>query len=116
MNTSRVLESLADTAGVQSFLLAVDLRDERDGGFLGGSVHGREFWRSLRGGGDHGAKSFKQYCLKNELVEMSAFTNSSDVDTGSSVSTQAISSTSSKQLDAKTVKAELYETVRRALK
>lgn len=116
MNTSRILESLAQTAGVQSFLLAVDLREERDGGFLGGSIHGREFWRTLRGGGDHGAKSFRQYCLKNEPSETTASPHCSDAETGPSPPAQAAPSTSSKQPDAKTVKAELYETVRRALK
>ncbi|KAJ3532631.1 hypothetical protein NMY22_g7661 [Coprinellus aureogranulatus] len=116
MNTSRVLESLAHTAGVQSFLLAVDLREERDGGFLGGSVHGREFWRTLRGGGEHGAKSFRQYCQKNEPAEVTTNNGYFDMETGPSPSTHAMASASCKQLDAKSVKAELYETVRRALK
>jgi hypothetical protein len=116
MNASQVLESLAQTAGVQSFILAVDLRDARDGGFLGGSLHGREFWRALRGGGDHGAKAFKQYCLKNQPLQVAVPTNHPGVEAGPSSSVQATPSAGPKQLDAKSVKAELYETVRRALK
>lgn len=113
MNTSRVLESLAETAGVQSFLLSVDLRDEQDSGFLGGSVHGREFWRTLRGGGDYGAKAFKQYCRKNDPgVHDSGSDSLSETKATSAAHLPAASSSNS----AKNIKTALYETVRRALK
>ncbi|KAI0280781.1 hypothetical protein BGY98DRAFT_961860 [Russula aff. rugulosa BPL654] len=59
LSTSRALESLQATSGVQSFVLAVNPNDADDEGFLGGSSLGREFWRSLRGGGLAGVKALK---------------------------------------------------------
>ena len=58
-----MLESLQLTAGVQSFVLAVNPNDAEDEGFLGGSSLGREFWRSLRGGGTAGAKALKSLAI-----------------------------------------------------
>lgn len=64
IETSKALESLADVAGVQTFLLAVDPHNPQDMGFLGGSLIGREYYRGLRGGGTAGASSFKTYAQK----------------------------------------------------
>jgi hypothetical protein len=58
-----MLESLHVTAGVQSFVLAVNPNDAEDDGFLGGSSLGREFWRSLRGGGTAGVKTLKSLAI-----------------------------------------------------
>lgn len=58
-----MLESLQVTAGVQSFVLAINPNDAEDEGFLGGSSLGREFWRSLRGGGTAGAKALKSLSI-----------------------------------------------------
>ncbi|KAI0264417.1 hypothetical protein BC834DRAFT_882965 [Gloeopeniophorella convolvens] len=63
LSTSQILESLQASAGIQSFLLAVNPNDAEDEGFLGGSSLGREFWRSLRGGGMAGAKALKALAL-----------------------------------------------------
>jgi len=109
---SRMLESLYDASGVQSFLLAVDPHYDNavdSGAFLGGSIHGREFWRGLRGGGEAGAKAFKLHCTKH--VELSL---NSDEDTASSGKTSQ--TPSSKTLPARSLKTELYESVRKALR
>jgi len=58
-----MLESLEVTAGIQSFVLAINPHDAEDEGFLGGSSLGREFWRSLRGGGTAGAKALKTLAI-----------------------------------------------------
>jgi len=58
-----MLESLHFTAGVQSFVLAINPNDAEDEGFLGGSSLGREFWRSLRGGGTAGVKTLKSLAI-----------------------------------------------------
>lgn len=63
LSTSRVLESLQATSGVQSFILAINPNDAEDEGFLGGSSLGREFWRSLRGGGLPGVKALKSLAI-----------------------------------------------------
>ena len=62
LNTTHILESLHEVTGVHSVFLSVDPGDPKDKGFLGGTVLGREFWRSLRGGGDIGFRSFKVHC------------------------------------------------------
>ena len=62
-STSRVLESLQAASGVQSFVLAINPNDAEDEGFLGGSSLGREFWRSLRGGGLAGVKAMKSLAI-----------------------------------------------------
>lgn len=116
MDTSRILESLAETAGVQSFFLSVDPRDDEDPGFLGGSLDGREFWRNLRGGGDHGAKAFKRHCLKNDAEPRPPTPGATNTLTHAAKSKAQIASSSSIKVDAKSVKSDLYETVRKALK
>ncbi|KAJ7066982.1 hypothetical protein C8F01DRAFT_1119842 [Mycena amicta] len=60
-DTSRILESLWSTVGVESFVLAVDPSDAKDPGFLGGS-----------GGGEAGAKAFKSHCVKMTVPETSS--------------------------------------------
>ncbi|KAJ7650233.1 hypothetical protein FB45DRAFT_819398 [Roridomyces roridus] len=93
-DASRMLESLCETSGVHSFLLAVDSTDASSSGFLGGSVVGREFWRGQRGGGEAGAKAFKIHCAKNAEA----------------------SSPAPKASTSRSVKTELYEGVRKALR
>ena len=95
------------SSGVQSFLLAVDPYSPSDGGFLGGSVVGREFWRGLRGGGETGARSFRTHCTaplrsKEECID-AAFTQTTQLPV-------------LKPYHAKSLKNDLYESVRSALR
>jgi len=113
MQASHILENLCEVAGIESFLLAVDPYDASSEGFLGGSIAGREFWRGFRNGGDHGARTFQQYCIKNqegrsgaEVVTRSSSTEGTAQDTTPATPKQS----------AKTVKQELYENVRNALR
>ncbi|KAH9002982.1 hypothetical protein EDB86DRAFT_2894346 [Lactarius hatsudake] len=62
-STCQVLESLQVTAGIQSFVVAINPNDAEDEGFLGGSLLGKEFWTSLRGGGTAGAKALKSLAI-----------------------------------------------------
>jgi hypothetical protein len=62
-STCQVLESLLVTAGVQSFVVAINPNDTEDEGFLGGTPLGKEFWTSLRGGGTAGAKALKSLVI-----------------------------------------------------
>ncbi|KAH9903017.1 hypothetical protein C8Q73DRAFT_672651 [Cubamyces lactineus] len=62
VDVSQRLESLETLAGLQSFFLAVDVNDPEDGGFLGGTILGRDFWRGHRGCGLSGAEAFKARC------------------------------------------------------
>jgi hypothetical protein len=112
IDTSRRLENLASVSDIQSFFLAIDPRDELDPGFLGGSVQGRAFWRNLRGGGDQGAKGFKLYCAK-----VNALPKTQNIGMGSNLQEKVAQPTPgpSKQ-DAKTVKADLYDIVRKVLR
>jgi len=107
-DASRILESLSETSGVQAFLLAVDPNDLADGGFLGGSLIGREFWREMRGGGEHGARAFKTHCasrLPNRPV------------IGDHKVQDCLSSTPPpKGGPARSIKNELYDSVRNALR
>jgi hypothetical protein len=105
-DTSRVLESLSEVAGVQSFILAVDPSETSDNGFLGGSVVGREFWRGLRGGGEGGARSFKTYSLN--YLQQHASRNTVHIPKPSTPLPKAG--------PAKSLKNELYESVRNALR
>ena len=107
-DASRILESLAETSGVQSFLLAVDPHDPADAGFLGGSVSGREFWRGLRGGGESGAKSFKLYCQSHNIFNPG--------DTQDQYPPPLPQASTSKAPPARSLKAELYDHVRKALR
>ena len=107
-DTSRVLESLSEVAGVQSFILAVDPSEPSDCGFLGGSVVGREFWRGLRGGGEGGARAFKAHSI-NHLQRQPASSKNT-------VNIQTSSSSLAKGGAARSLKNELYESVRNALR
>ncbi|KAF5359769.1 hypothetical protein D9756_003466 [Leucocoprinus leucothites] len=108
IETSKVLESLSEVLGVQSFILAVDPQNPHDGGFLGGSLVGREFYRGLRGGGTAGASSFKIYAQKRvpstqeEVVMQDSSTHSSPAPPTVRPSRQ--------------VKVDLYETIRSQLR
>ncbi|TFK40384.1 hypothetical protein BDQ12DRAFT_721829 [Crucibulum laeve] len=110
-DTSRILESLFDTCGVQSFLLAVDPHDLADTGFLGGSVVGREFWRGLRGGGEPGAKSFRSFCMKQQHSRAVVDEYLREPD-----SLQPTSPSTVKQSPAQMLKIKLYDAVRNALR
>ncbi|KAI0250194.1 hypothetical protein BJV78DRAFT_1220337 [Lactifluus subvellereus] len=106
LSTSQVLESLQTTAGVQSFVLAVNPYDVGDEGFLGGSPLGREFWRSLRGGGMAGAKALKSLAV-------------STLQNPSSSSTVALHGTGVLSLQketAQSLKSEVYARVRTLLR
>ncbi|KAF8896335.1 hypothetical protein BD779DRAFT_1495273 [Infundibulicybe gibba] len=105
--TSRVLELLGTVANIQSFLLAVDPSNMTDQGFLGGSLSGREFWRGLRGGGESGAKSFKLQCVKDQLGNTAP---SSDQVAAN------ILPPGPKHVPSRSLKAELYESMRRSLR
>ncbi|THV03249.1 hypothetical protein K435DRAFT_775126 [Dendrothele bispora CBS 962.96] len=111
MQASYILENLCEVAGIESFLLAVDPHDPGNESFLGGSVIGREFWRGFRNGGEHGARTFKQYCLKTkpglDMVVGPAST--------SEAAGQDMRTLTSKE-SAKSIKLELYESVRNALR
>ncbi|KIM39822.1 hypothetical protein M413DRAFT_37741, partial [Hebeloma cylindrosporum] len=110
-DTSRILESLADTSGVQAFLLAVDPNDLTDGGFLGGSLIGREFWREMRGGGEHGARAFKTHCvsrLPNRPI--------TGVQVHHATQDRLTSTPPPKGGPARSIKNELYDSVRNALR
>ncbi|KAJ6513230.1 hypothetical protein C8R45DRAFT_962897 [Mycena sanguinolenta] len=109
-DASRILESLCDASGVQSFLLAVDPADPTGSGFLGGSLLGREFWRGLRGGGDAGAKAFKLHCFKSGArTPIPSMTEASS-------SKLAPPPAVNKVAPARTLKADLYDGVRKALR
>ncbi|KAJ7593136.1 hypothetical protein C8J56DRAFT_930471 [Mycena floridula] len=97
---SRTLESLA-ICGIQSFVLAVDpiANDTISETFLGGTSLGREFWRTLRNGGETGAKVF----LSKAHNCATSFEN-------------APGPSSTKVMPAKTLKTELYERFRQALR
>ncbi|KAF9565282.1 hypothetical protein CPC08DRAFT_704810 [Agrocybe pediades] len=108
-DTSRILESLAATSGVQAFVLAVDPHDASDAGFLGGSLLGREFWRGMRAGGESGAKAFKQHCTSHLHAAAQA-------ERQRQAAEQEVLPPSLKTGLSKSVKSELYEAVRTALR
>lgn len=105
-DASLILESLSAVSSTQSWLLAIDPSNPSDQGFLGGSVVGREFWRGLRGGGVPGARAFKAHCA-TFLSQAEASQNSSNV--GKPERHVSIP-------PAKSIKSELYESVRNALR
>ncbi|KDR76251.1 hypothetical protein GALMADRAFT_67652 [Galerina marginata CBS 339.88] len=110
-DTSVILESLSATSGVQAFILAVDPNEASDGGFLGGSVIGREFWRGLRGGGEQGAKAFKAHAtahLQKPATDPAAVQPPT-------IERQT-STPPPKAGPAKSLKTEVYESVRNALR
>ncbi|KAK0469662.1 uncharacterized protein EV420DRAFT_1472847 [Desarmillaria tabescens] len=104
-DVSGLLETLHKISGVESFVLAVDPPEPGFEGFLGGSLLGREFWRNLRGGGDSGARAFRLHCTKRLVSQTSA--------QGSSLSTDP---EIVQQKPALSLKAELYEKMRNALR
>ncbi|KAF8968153.1 hypothetical protein BDZ97DRAFT_1697040 [Flammula alnicola] len=108
-DTSRILESLSETSGVQSFLLAVDPKEASDGGFLGGSVIGREFWRGMRGGGETGARAFKAFSTTHLETKPKGIGHAQIMERNSSTPPP-------KGGAAKSIKSELYESVRNALR
>ncbi len=92
-------------------MLAADIAaDGDDGGFLGGSLMGREFWRRMRNGGESGARSFRTYCMKEMDIPQQGC--SADV----VVAADAPETTAIKRTTAKNVKSELYEKARVALR
>ncbi|KAJ7274373.1 hypothetical protein B0H12DRAFT_1088364 [Mycena haematopus] len=109
-DASRILESLCDASGVQSFLLAVDPSDATGSGFLGGSLLGREFWRGIRGGGDAGAKAFKLHCFKSGARTPTP--SNAEAFSSKTPPPPAVSQVTS----SRTLKADLYNGVRKALR
>ncbi|KAF8486074.1 hypothetical protein DFH94DRAFT_622008 [Russula ochroleuca] len=105
LSTSRVLESLQATSGVQSFVLAINPNDAEDEGFLGGSSLGREFWRSLRGGGMAGVKALKSLAIST-LQDSSS----------SNVTLHATGLPSRQKETAHSLKSEVYARVRTLLR
>lgn len=111
-NTSSILESLSETAGVQSFLLAIDPNDPSDAGFLGGSLVGREFWRGMRGGGDTGARSFRAfYIAHSQTISKAGLAAERYINP-----TPPPLKGKGPEGPARFLKNELYETVRNALR
>ncbi|KAF8627008.1 hypothetical protein AX15_004591 [Amanita polypyramis BW_CC] len=118
-DASRILESLSETAGVQSFLLAVDPVDPTDCGFLGGSLTGREFWRRMRNGGEAGARAFRTYCIKDlpAAWHVSELGSSADISgVGEQPRLPPPHETTARKSTAKNLKSELYERIRTALR
>lgn len=105
LSASRLLESLQATSGVQSFVLAVNPNDAEDEGFLGGSSLGREFWRSLRGGGTAGVKALKSLAIS--ALQDSSLPNVTLLGTGLP---------SRQKETAHSVKSEVYARVRTLLR
>ena len=89
--------------------MAVDPSEISDSGFLGGSGVGREFWRGLRGGGEGGARAFKVYSI-NHLQHQPTSRNPVQIPKPSPPPP------SRKGGPAKSLKNELYESVRNALR
>ncbi|PBK75777.1 hypothetical protein ARMSODRAFT_877659 [Armillaria solidipes] len=101
-DVSRLLETLQEISGVESFVLAVDPPEPGVEGFLGGSLLGREFWRNLRGGGDSGARAFRLHCTKRQTSVVQGSSSSTDPEIS--------------QKPALSLKTELYEKMRNALR
>lgn len=114
-HTSTALESLHDVAGLQSFFLVVNPKDPMDEGFLGGTMIGREFWRGHRGCGTAGARAFKLYSEKSSPN----FVTSADTTPLLPMTRGAASQIDppvSKKGPAGSLKAEVYSSVRNALR
>ncbi|KAH9960846.1 hypothetical protein BC827DRAFT_366960 [Russula dissimulans] len=106
LSTSRMLESLHAAAGVQSFVLAINPNDTEDEGFLGGSPLGREFWRSLRGGGTAGVKALKSLAISTLR----------DSSPSSHVAPRGTGIPSRQRETAHTLKSDVYARVRALLR
>lgn len=140
-SVSDTLQSLQVVAGYQSFFLTVNPNDKSDEGFLGGTILGREFWRGHRGCGAAGALAFKLYCQKatnvNNLSGSSHNINEDDsmgqmMQRSQATITQPIgvaaypanvpttmaagSSNTPKKNQASAIKAEVYASVRSAIR
>ena len=98
---------MSEVAGVQSFILAVDPSEPSESGFLGGSVIGREFWRGFRGGGEGGARAFKAHSISHLQGQTAS---------KSTVHITKSSSLPPKGGTSRSLKNELYESVRNALR
>lgn len=119
---------------MESFYLAVNPHDPADDGFLGGTLLGREFWRGHRGCGAPGARAFQLFCQKagqaltTPVLPPPPNTNTPHSPLAPSVppspypqastSAQPISAgnASAKKGPAGTVRAEVYVTVRNAIR
>lgn len=96
-------------------MLASDIAADGDeGGFLGGSLIGREFWRRMRNGGESGARSFRTYCMKEMLIALNIPQQGCSGDVVADASPET--TTVTKRTTAKNVKSELYEKTRAALR
>lgn len=69
---------------------------------------GREFWRGMRGGGDSGAKTFRVHCFRELDTPGTAHQDDGPSSQSNSVSV--------KQTPARSLKNELYDGVRKALR
>lgn len=114
---STALESLQAIAGHQSFLLVVNPYDEKDAGFLGGTILGREFWRGHRGCGAAGAQAFKIYC-QTAATRTQERTSSTQSYLSSTFSAHVPPPTTNptKRETASGIKAEVYASVRNAIR
>ena len=106
--TSRILETLEELAGLQSFFLVVNPSDPSDEGFLGGTLLGREFWRCHRGCGTTGAKLFQEQCMKAREAKMSGEPALPDA--------PLVSAPPKKKGPAGSLKTEVYAAVRDAVR
>lgn len=131
---SSQLELLQSILGMESFYLAVNPYDPADDGFLGGTLLGREFWRGHRGCGAPGARAFQLFCQKaGQALATPVLPPPPNASTPhsplapsvppspypqASTSAQPISAgnASAKKGPAGTVRAEVYVTVRNAIR
>jgi len=80
---------------------------------LGGSLVGREFWRGFRGGGETGARSFKIHCTTQLRSKEECIDGTS---TQTTVPSRLSIPSAPKAYHAKSLKNDLYESVRSALR
>ncbi|KAI0690165.1 hypothetical protein BC835DRAFT_1417985 [Cytidiella melzeri] len=120
---SDALESLHFVVGYQSFFLIVNPKDDGDQGFLGGTILGREFWRGHRGCGAAGAQAFKLFCQKagassisGHMQPSTTVQNMQSVVIPQPVNLPTANSTAPKKGAASSVKAEVYASVRNAIR
>ncbi|KAI0331925.1 hypothetical protein GY45DRAFT_1321749 [Cubamyces sp. BRFM 1775] len=117
VDVSQRLESLETLAGLQSFFLAVDVGDPDDGGFLGGTLLGREFWRGHRGCGLSGAKAFKARCKPTSAWHAPAATPSiTTISPAFRPAPPPAPQASGAKCTARELKATLYSAMRDALR
>lgn len=80
---------------------------------MGGSLVGREFWRGFRGGGETGARSFKIHCTTQLRSKEECIDGTS---TQTTVPSRLSIPSAPKAYHAKSLKNDLYESVRSALR